>query len=242
MVKYKLETIPIWDALEKDTECLFCFLMEKAEQNSLAYYLGSSVMNPETRVQANEIGFCPKHSAMLTEHGKPNSLAVLYSTILETTISRVDNILVDIENGKKVKKSIVKFESEIEERDKGCLICNKMSKLLDRYLATVAILWKTDEEFRKKLSNSKGFCLHHFSLLLKMGNKVLDSKTSKEFSIAVSSLQRKNLKRIQEDLGYMIGKYKAENVDKPWNGCENAHKRAVFKQIGKSRIMVKNTK
>jgi hypothetical protein len=60
-MKYKLETIPVWDALKEDSECLLCFLEEKIEDYYLNYYLGSSVMNRETRVKLNQKGFCSDH-------------------------------------------------------------------------------------------------------------------------------------------------------------------------------------
>ena len=35
----------------------------------------------------------------------------------------------------------------------------------------------------------------------------------------------------------MTQKYKGENYDKPWNGCEDAHKRAVLKLIGEANVI-----
>ena len=37
----------------------------------------------------------------------------------------------------------------------------------------------------------------------------------------------------------MIEHYKSENRDKPWNGCEDAQVRAVYKEIGKGRTIRK---
>ena len=35
----------------------------------------------------------------------------------------------------------------------------------------------------------------------------------------------------------MTQKYKSENKDKPWNGAEDAHRRAVEKVVGKARVL-----
>ncbi len=51
----------------------------------------------------------------------------------------------------------------------------------------------------------------------------------------MADLQLRNLDRTSKDLVYMIEHYKSENRDKPWNGCEDAQVRAVYKEIGKGR-------
>jgi len=236
MINYQLETIPVWDALQKNSECLICSLMEEAEKDSVRFFLGSSVMNPETRVKVNKTGFCPYHAKMLTEQGKTNALAVLEETVFKTTTESMEEYLTSVENGKNLKKNIEKLSIKTQERTTGCLVCQAMQKRLDRYLATTAILWDTDIEFRKTLEKSKGFCLMHFPMLLKTATKVLDSKKSKDFAISIAHLEKVNLIRLQGELRYMIEKYKGENIDKPWNGCEDAQKRVILKQIGKGRI------
>jgi len=46
-----------------------------------------------------------------------------------------------------------------------------------------------------------------------------------------------NLDRIANDVHWMTQKYKSENMDKPWNGCEDAHKRGVDKMTGRHRVI-----
>ncbi len=48
-MKIQLETIPVWDGLNSGSECYICDLMKEAEEDALTFYLGPSVMNPETR-------------------------------------------------------------------------------------------------------------------------------------------------------------------------------------------------
>jgi len=97
-MKYKLETIPVWDAVEQQKNemnearekaarprCFLCRLVEDAEQRYIDYYLGSSVMNPETRVQVNSRGFCPPHYLALTKADKPQALALIAHTHLMET-------------------------------------------------------------------------------------------------------------------------------------------------------------
>ena len=57
-MKYHIDTIPVWDAMKLDGECLLCALERKTELGEADRYLGASVMEPDTRIQVNEKGFC----------------------------------------------------------------------------------------------------------------------------------------------------------------------------------------
>ena len=50
-MKIVLETIPVWDAFKKETECPICLLMEEAEKDGVSYYLSSAIMTPEVRLK-----------------------------------------------------------------------------------------------------------------------------------------------------------------------------------------------
>ena len=236
-IKYQLETIPVWDGIQSGSECFICDLMKEALDDNLRFFLGASVMNPETRVRVNSTGFCPEHTAMLVESGHPNSMAVLWETHLEKTREELSKTFQDMENGKNPKKILATMNENLGEREQGCLICQKMKDRLDRYCFTLPYLWGQDPEFRKAFSESKGFCLHHTAHILRMSIEALDAKQQKEFAASLADLQQRNLDRIAKDLVYMIEHYKSENIRKPWNGCEDAQVRAVYKEIGKGRTI-----
>ncbi|OQY40473.1 MAG: hypothetical protein B6229_01595 [Spirochaetaceae bacterium 4572_7] len=54
-MKYELETIPVWDAFKADCECPICKLKEKAEETYLKFFLGNSVMVPETPLKDKKL-------------------------------------------------------------------------------------------------------------------------------------------------------------------------------------------
>ena len=54
---------------------------------------------------------------------------------------------------------------------------------------------------------------------------------------SLALLLKDNLDRVQADDYYLTQKYKSENKDKPWNGCEDAAKRAVYKLIGEAEVI-----
>ena len=236
-IKYQLETIPVWDGIQSQSECFICDLMQEAQADNLKFFLGSSVMNPETRVRVNSTGFCPEHTTMLVESGHPNSMAVLWETHLERTRERLEKTFKEMESGRNLKKTLIGLDAALEEREQGCLICQRMKDRLDRYCFTIPYLWGQDPQFRKAFEQSKGFCLHHTAHILRMSLEALDSKQQKGFAASLAQLQQQNLDRIAKDLVYMIEHYKSENVRKPWNGCEDAQVRAVYKEIGKGRTI-----
>jgi hypothetical protein len=238
-MKYELETIPVWDALEKDGECLMCHLMKQSHDDAINYFLGSSVMNSETRVKVNATGFCPEHWNDLVQRRSPQPLALISHTYLQETMKKLSTLQKKIERsraGKKVEKEVDSLLEYLQEREKGCLVCEKMESRMKRYAYTVVKLYQDNGEFRSAFLQSKGLCLYHCESLLDMGKEVLNKATFLEFSKDLVTLINSNLERLEKEVWWMTQKYKSENGDKPWNGCEDAHQRVVKKIVGDGRI------
>ena len=53
----KIYMIPVNDAYSEPGGCPICRLRDKAETNYLEYYLGPSLMEPDTRKITNKTGF-----------------------------------------------------------------------------------------------------------------------------------------------------------------------------------------
>ena len=229
-MKEVLETIPVWDALKEDSECPICLLMKRAEEDALRYYLGPAVMVPEIRVEINKKGYCNKHWQMLSDLNKAQPLALSLDTYYEESKKiykpKFEQIL-------KANKLFSAFEEEVSKREEGCLVCDYMKKRLDRYTATFAVLFKEDKDFRASLSKSKGFCIHHTLDLVHIAKSELSGDDLNEYLQLLAKLLDDNLDRVQKDVWWMTQKYKSENKDKPWNGCEDAFKRGVDKLTGK---------
>ena len=175
-MKVVLETIPVWDAFKKETECPICLLMEEAEKDGVSYYLSSAIMTPEVRVETNDKGFCPHHFLLLSQGGKPQSLALVMDTYYEKnkeTFSPYFKAIASSTNPRKAQKGVAGLRKAAEEREKGCLICKRMEDRLERYLFTVASLYSSDKEFKDFFSSSKGLCLHHSLLLGEMADEAL---------------------------------------------------------------------
>lgn len=239
-MKIELETIPVWDGIRSDSECFLCDLMHQAETDAISYYLGSSVMHPETRVKVNRTGFCPHHWHALAAAGKPQSLALIGHTYIQETRKELESVIARVQKAKPGKKSAVavgQLVQSVHEREEGCLICTDMKSRLVRYGQTTVHLWREDLDFRREFSMGKGVCLHHMEALSEAAEHVLDAKTGHLFMIELTQLVQENLKRLEDDVWWMTQKYKAEHTTSPWNGCEDAHKRLVRKLMGDGRIV-----
>lgn len=239
-MKVVLETIPLWDALKENTECPVCTLMKKAEEDSIRYYLSSAIMTSEVRIETNTYGFCPHHYALLSESGNPQSLALTMDTYYgenEKCFRKGFEEIAGAKKEKEIRKAVGRLERIAMERESGCLICSKMDERLYRYAYTLASLWSGDAEFRKTFLSSKGLCLHHTFIVSRIASDALSGDSYIAFQKDLFSLLEKNLNRVREDDGWMTQKYKSKNRDKPWNGAEDAHRRAVFKLIGEGRVI-----
>ncbi|MDX9916198.1 MAG: DUF6062 family protein [Sphaerochaeta sp.] len=239
-MKLELERIPVWDGVRSASECYVCDLMGEAQSDAINFYLGSSVMNPETRVRVNESGFCPSHWQMLLAANKPQGLSLMADTYLGTTRERLRDSLADLSRAKgrrSARAAVARLAEQIFRREAGCLVCTAMEGRLMRYLFTTAYLWEQEEEFRNALLASKGFCLHHFALLLERGQEAVSKGRYDAFVAEMTRLETENLDRIARDLHWMTQMYKSENRDKEWNGSEDAHRRGVDKMTGLHRVI-----
>lgn len=245
-MKYKLETIPVWDAFREDCECPFCQLREKAELRYLKYYLGNSAMNPETRVELNKTGFCPDHFSKLLTQRSPQHLGLITHTHLQDWMADKEKRFPVAgktqepeQNEKKgifsrKKSPVEKYKSHCEKRIRTCLICDRIERTIQRYTFTTCYLWKRDEEgFRDFLKKTKGFCIPHETALLLMAEEILKSAELTLFFGEIKELQEKNFQRLEEEINWFTQKFKAENNSKSWGSSEDAHYRAIQKLSGK---------
>jgi hypothetical protein len=211
-MKYQLETIPVCDAYEEEGECPLCILEEKAEKRYIDFFLGSSVMAPEMRVQVNKSGFCPHHLTLLFKGKNRLGLALMAQTHLHELIERLGPLQKRLLNkaglkgpgqkkdspGPYKKRMSNSFVNFIEARRTECLICDRMKTALKRYAFTLVYLWQKDDEFREIVKSSRGFCLHHLGLVIEMAEEILSRKKLGSWLQEVLPLQMKNLKRLEE--------------------------------------------
>ena len=233
-MKYKLETIPVWDAFDADSECPFCLLEQKAEQSYLKFFLGNSVMVPEMRVEVNSIGFCRTHFPMLfNSRTSRHALSLLTHTHLMETDKRTKKLLKGLLN-RPSKKSLLAAADSLKQETKNCMICTRIEETLKRYLFTALYLWKRDEEgFRDRFAGSQGFCLYHLRGLIAMAPEALGAKELASWLQVLCTLQEHNGQRLEEELFFYSQKFDFQNDDKPWGTAKDALERGIQKLTGR---------
>jgi hypothetical protein len=246
-MKYQLETIPIWEAYEADTECPLCYLYEKLTKAFTTFFTGGSVMEPDTRSRVNELGFCFEHFSLLFGAGNKQGVALMAHTRLLTlrrSLSFTMKKLLSSELSKKGGSFLPKRKSgsrpldglaaSLERSAKTCAFCNKLDNALSRYAFTIVYLWKKDEEFRLRFSRSKGFCIPHFARVIRMADSVLSQTHRNKLLAALFGAEEEHLSRIEEEILWYTQKFDYRNKDKPWKNSEDALQRAIGKLTGRT--------
>ena len=219
-MKETIYTIPINEAVDQNTECPFCYLLNNLEKEAIDYTLGAAMMEPDYRILCNEKGFCNRHASMLFK--KPNKLSL--ALILD---SRIDEVLKNLEPKKSEKKGFLKRKADVPKKTDTCIICEKIENTLDRYSKTFFYMWEKDSDLKEKILNSKGFCLPHYEYLCQMAK--IHMKNPDDFLAPVYELQKKELLRIKEEIHHFTLKFDYRNKDLPWGNSQDAPKRTTEK-------------
>ncbi len=235
-MKEHLDTIPVLEAFEKETECAFCALYHKADADTMRYLLGASYMEEDVRAETDRSGFCKQHFRQLYEG--QNSLGV--ALILSTHMAKAEQELSALCSEEKLfgKKGIFSkpeqsaMEQELEKMQNSCYACERIAKRMENYTATFFHLWKTEKEFQARVLAGKGFCLPHFRELLTAGKKYLSVEGYRVFIKQIAPLVLENFKRVREDVLWLIDKYDYRYKDEPWKNAKDSVPRGILKVCG----------
>lgn len=248
-MKYHIDTIPVWDSLKLDGECLLCALRRKLELGEAERYLGASVMEPDTRIQVNEHGFCPQHHAMLFSMSNRLGHALMLESHLNETRTRMQKSFTAISKaaraysdasmldrltskGQNAKRNLEGLANELSAMSHSCIMCNSINENMERYLHTFFHLYKTDTDFRHKFESSKGLCLPHMADLLRTAPQELPGKDVGDFVSKLIAMQTANFDRMQEDISWFIKKFDYRYTAEPWKNSQDAVERTVNKLRG----------
>ena len=83
-------TIPVSEAFEADCECPVCELKKRFENSTVEYFAGPSLMEPDTRIVTNDLGFCGRHFNMLyNSQAKKLGLGLMLDTYMQEQLKRI---------------------------------------------------------------------------------------------------------------------------------------------------------
>jgi len=224
-MRYHIDTIPVWDAYKQAGECPLCDLRSASEQSYLESFLGASVMEPAVRIEVNEKGFCQRHFAQMLSMKNRLGLALMTHTHLKETMASLTPAA--SKNGGHLRR-----KKAVPETSGTCVLCDRLTNTMNRYLYTALYLWARDTDFRKAFNASKGLCLPHYRSLAAMALEALPAADAQAFLKALESLQQENIARIEKELEWFTLKFDYRNADKPWGSSKDALERAIRKLRG----------
>lgn len=241
-MKEKLYTIPLNDAVNAQDECPFCFVERAVEQDLMDFVLGSgsSYMEADIREMTDKAGFCRTHFKKMFDFENTLGNAWILKTHYMKIIGEMQQQFKSFTPAKvSFKDKLLKTTQApnpigvwITEKQDSCYICNQFKDTYQRYLDTFFYMYTRDEDFRERIKNSKGFCLIHFKDLIEAADVKLSDKDKAAFYDMVMPLMEENMKRVAEDVAWMVEKFDYENKDKPWKNSRDAIQRGMQKLKG----------
>ena len=250
-MKYHLDTIPVWDTYHEESECPFCILEHKSETVYVDSFLGGSVMEPATRIEVNDKGFCPHHNQLLYQAQNRLGLALMTHTHILETIKKLEKQTEDLEKAAEnpdkglglftkklsggdsnLKQAAQKYGTWLANHKNQCIICDRLHNALKQFAYTFIHLWGHDKEFHKVFQQSRGFCFSHLPLILDMSSECLNSAKLAEFLRELLPIQMNNIDRLEKELYWFTQKFDYKNQDKPWGNSKDALTRKLQKITG----------
>lgn len=219
----KIYTIPVNEAFDLYSGCPVCTLYKKLEDNELDIILGAAMMEPGTRIQTNEKGFCGRHYDMMFEMKNRLGLALMIETHLSENIISLlkGNAILNLISNPKNKNK------KIEKQNENCYICERISNHLNKMLETTALLWEREKEFKEKLSKQSYFCMSHYSSLLYTAEYTIPKKIYAEFASECQKVNVRYSTKLLEDISWFVKKFDYNYQNEPWYDSKDAVERAI---------------
>ena len=214
----KIYTIPVNEAFDLYSGCPVCAIYKKLEDNELDIILGAAMMEPDTRIQTNEQGFCGRHFDMMFNLKNRLGLALM----LESHLSH--NII------KTLKGGLLNFSGKtkkLEKQRESCYVCGRIETFMSKMLETAALLWQSEKEFKQKLLNQSYFCMAHYPELLDAGERELPKKYYSDFANDCKEVMVKYAEKLYADVSWFVKKFDYRYENEPWNDSKDAVERAI---------------
>ncbi len=241
-MKETLYTIPLTDAFKANDECPLCFVERDVEQDLLDLVLGSSAsyMESDMRDLTDKAGFCRTHFKKMFDYGNTLGNAWILKThyiLMEKQLAEQIRMYATSKSSllnklKKAEGSDNSIANWVKEKEESCYICNQYQKTYARYLDTFFFMFKKDNGMKDMIKESKGFCLHHFGDICAEMDKQLNDAQKAELCALLFPKMEENLKRVGDDVAWLIEKFDYRNKDADWKDSKDAVQRGMQKLRG----------
>ena len=242
-MKEQIHTIPISDAIANAGECPFCYMERKTEEHMMDFVLGhgASYMEADIRDMTDREGFCRAHFKKMFDYGNSLGNAWILKTLYMRHLEEMDKEFKNFKpdsSGKSSRlfgknkaggNSIVAWNNN---RESTCFICTNVENTFLANMKTFFKMYKSDEEFRKQIADSKGFCIDHFKVLCEGADEMLSDKARADFYLTMLPLMRENINSVYEYVAWFVEKYDYKNRDADWKNSKDAIQRGMQKLRG----------
>ena len=219
-MKETIYTIPINEAFDTECSCAICAIENRIESEEIEYALGPAMMEPDFRIISNQKGFCKAHYKSLLQNGKSLPMALVLQTHIEKQTKDIflEKVKKESKNGFLKKKSeefasAKKITEHIENLNNSCIICERTQDTMNRYFNNLIYMWKSQPEFREKFASKKGFCIPHFSKLLKYAMDDLNEKDFKEFYHTIVHMQEQVQNNLYDNISEFVMLFDHNNTN-----------------------------
>ena len=243
-MKEQLHTIPISDAIANAGECPFCYMERKTEEHMMDFVLGhgASYMESDIRDMTDREGFCRAHFKKMFDYGNSLGNAWILKTLYMRHLEEMDKEFKNFKPDSVGKSSRLFGKSKpsgnnsiiewINKRESTCFICTSVQNTFQAYMKTFFKMYRSDEQVRKQIASSKGFCIDHFKVLCEGADSMLSDKERADFYDVMLPLMRENINRVYEDVAWFVEKYDYKNRDADWKNSKDAIQRGMQKLRG----------
>ena len=186
-------TIPINEVFEPKDGCPFCRMRDTVEQHICEYIMGAAMMEPDVRMETNELGFCLTHFEMLMQQNNRLSLGLMLNTYLENARKNIfKKKSIFFSKNAKAKKS-----SEMEDT---CFVCSKVNWGIDHMLETFFVMYVKDPKFRNLFKAQQYVCVPHYNMLNRKAAEKMQKADIAQFQKDLDALVEEYVKQLNSDV------------------------------------------
>ncbi len=226
-------TIPISDAFEENDGCPICRMYNTVEKRILEYIMGAAMMEPDVRIETNELGFCGRHFERMLKMRDRLSLALMLETHLAEVRKNITEAGIFVSSAKKAARA--------KELTQTCFVCEKINWGFERMLDTLYRTYESNRDFRAMFDSQDYFCFQHYTLLSNGATK----KNMKRYGDDMMKVLEENIsatmKTLQGDVEHYCSMYdyrnSGENAD--WGNSKDSVERTIAFLTGNSELLDK---
>ena len=229
-MKEQIHTIPVIEALREPGLCAFCAMTRKLDEDAVRFIMGPAYMEEDVRMKTNKTGFCKKHMEAMYKEQNRLGLALMLHTHVQEINKNVKNMADFVVKptifGAGSDSYIIRLGGHLAATNEDCYVCQSVNSTFDRYVDTFFMLWLKGGPDAQLVQEQKGYCLYHFTVILKHAGK-LGAKKHKRFLSEILPAWHESMKELEADLEWFTQKFDHKNKDEPWKNSREVLPRAL---------------